>query len=112
MNSTPTFEKISKFLIILFIIGILGNYLFSNTLSSFLSLEDIGQYKSHLHILSIAQAVLLLLINIVIGIWVYKKASSNKWGWMLLAFVFGINAIILFYLNQVLNELQNKSSKL
>lgn len=111
MNSTPSFEKTSKLLIVIFIITILGNYLFSNTLSAFLSLGDIWQYKIHLHILSITQAVLSLLINIVIGIWVYKKTPSNKWSWMLLAFVFGINAVILFYLNQLLTELHIKNSK-
>jgi hypothetical protein len=81
-----------------------------NVLLPFLSLDDIGQYKAHLHILSIAQTVLFFLINIVLGIWIYKKAPSNKWGWMLIAFVFGINAVIIFYLNEVLNELSNKKS--
>jgi ribose/xylose/arabinose/galactoside ABC-type transport system permease subunit len=108
MNTSPNIEKISKVLLILFIIGFLGNYFFSNTLSSYLSLQDIGQYKLHLHIISIAQTVVLLLINIALGIWLYKKAPSYKWGWMLLAFVFGINAVIVFYLNHIMTTLSKK----
>lgn len=108
MNTSPNIEKISKILLILFIIGFLGNYFFSNTLSSYLSLQDIGQYKLHLHIISIAQTGVLLLINIALGIWLYKKAPSYKWGWMFLAFVFGINAVILFYLDRLLVSRENK----
>lgn len=112
MSTRPNIEKISKVLLILFVIGFLGNYLFANTLSSYLSLQDIGQYKLNLHIISIAESVLLLLVNIALGIWLYKKAPSYKWGWMLLAFVFGIHAVIIYYLNQVLIVLQNKLDKL
>jgi hypothetical protein len=108
MNANPKIEKASKLLILLFIISIVGNYLFSNTLSSYLSLQDFGIYKLHLHIISISQTIFFCLINLFLGIWLYKNVAGNKWGWMLLGFVFGINAIILFYLNQVLNKLHNE----
>jgi hypothetical protein len=108
MNTSPNIEKISKTLFVLFVIGLLGNYLFSNTLSSYLSLQDAGQYKLHLQILSIAQSIILILVNIALGIWLYKKAPLYKWGWMFLAFVFGINAVIVFYLNQIMTILTQR----
>jgi len=109
MNTNPNFEKISKLLLILFIIGFLSNYFFSITLSSYLSIEELGQYKLHLHIISIAQTLILFLVNIALGIWLYKIAPSNKWGWMLLAFAFGINAIIIFYLDKLISSSTGKN---
>lgn len=109
MNQLPNFDKTAKFLIILFIISILINFLISDTLALVLSHKEIVRYNAQLHISSVIQIILSISINIFMGIWLYQKAESNKWGWMLLAFIFGINGIILFYLNQVILILSAKT---
>jgi hypothetical protein len=102
-ESRPKFEKLAKVLIGLYIIGIVTQYFFSVKLSSILSMQEMGEYKSYLHVLSIAHVLSAALINIVIAWWLYSKSESTKWGWALLGLIFGILAVILFYLEKIYN---------
>lgn len=106
-KKTQTFGII---LIILFFINIIGTYFIDAIIPRFFPNDDYYTFKMNVYITSIVYIVIKFLLNIYIGIWLFrttkKLGSGNHFFWTALGLVFGVFAIILYYL------LQNEKNKI
>ena len=59
---------------------------------------------AHLKLMTSARFLLLMIVNWVIGIWLFIQASRSKstpWIWLLFGIFYGLIAVVLFYLQRI-----------
>ena len=108
------FEKIAILLVIAWLIALIFPFFADTIVLRFMTLEEYGALKSLQQVTLIAMSVITFLVQIVIGVWLYidsKKKGNKPWVWLLFGFVFGINALILYYLIEIKNSYFDENDK-
>lgn len=100
----PIFEKLSFPIVMVFVLGIVANYLLTFIVPAYFSLTEMGNYQVQLHMMGMVENGIRYGINLFLGFWIFSKAVNHKYSWMFFSFVFGINAILLFYIIQLIDK--------
>ncbi|MHC4461316.1 MAG: hypothetical protein ACYS6W_08435 [Planctomycetota bacterium] len=100
-------KKLEWLALLLIILCILTHFLswFGTALITRLySPEFVSISNLHLKLITSARSLLLMIVNLVIGIWLFIQASRSKntpWIWLLFGMVYGLIAAVLFYLQRI-----------
>jgi len=108
-------KKIERFAIVilfLWLITLFVSPIFIDTLLvRYFDFDTYTTFSASQRILNIVLLFLTNLVELAIGIWLFiqaKSTNSAKWIWLMLGFVFRINAAILYYLIQYIDVLTQK----
>ncbi len=99
-------------LVLLLVLGLILNSIaiYVDVVPNFIfSPSEIGQYSIRTKIAITVTLFLKSILNIIISIWLYQKAKTqkeHKFVWMIFGLFFGIIAIILFYLIILTKEIK------
>ena len=66
--------------------------------------EYVGVASVNLLLMTSARSILLVIVNLVIGIWLFIQARQTKstpWIWLLFGIFYGLIAAVLFYLLRI-----------
>lgn len=66
--------------------------------------EFLSISNAHLKLITSARSLLLMIVNLVIGIWLFIQARQSKntpWIWLLFGMFYGLIAAVLFYLLRI-----------
>ena len=114
-ESIPKINSIAIFLIIAFILNIVGGYIITPYLTSIFSPENYMDYTLTVSYASIIKLTLGYLLNIILAFWTYKQAKNqneNPIIWAALTLFFGLIALVLFYLSILIKEIKKLNSNL
>ena len=98
-------------LAIIWVISTFSNPITEIFIAQKLSFQEFSIYKNSVVYLTYIKSTVEILINILIGCWLYFNAKVNsrpKTIWFLLGLIFGFFSIILFFIIPIYNELKNK----
>ena len=103
-------EKLAIVVLVLFLISKFINPLHSCIAARIHTPVELGQISILYLVSSYLVTTLALLVNIVIGIWVFKLAKkepdATPWIWFLLCLFAGIYVPILFFLIKIYNTVK------
>ena len=105
------FEKFAIVLIVLWILTVIPNPLISIVLARISGPVQFENMNATQVSLVFARGVLTVIVQIAVGIWLFGTAKRDKfspWVWSLFGFLFGITAIVLYYVMQLAEELKVK----
>ena len=100
-------KKLEWLALLVIILSILTHFLnlFGAALIARLySPEYVGISNIHFNLMTSARSLLLVIVNVVIGIWLFIQASRSKstpWIWLLFGIFYGLIAAVLFYLLRI-----------
>ena len=107
--------KVEKFAIVIIILWLVtlfvSPFLFNIIFLNFLDLETFSALSTMETTINLALLFLRHIVEFAIGVWLFfhaKSMNSAKWLWLMLGFVFGINAVILYYLIQYIDSHKSK----
>jgi hypothetical protein len=66
--------------------------------------EYVGVISLHMLLMTSARSILSIIVNVVIGIWLFiqaRQAKSTPWIWLLFGLFYGLIAAVLFYLLKI-----------
>ena len=94
-------EWLALLVIILSILTHFLNFFGAALIARLYSPEYVGISNIHFNLMTSARSLLLVIVNVVIGIWLFIQASRSKntpWIWLLFGIFYGLIAPVLFYL--------------
>src|SRR5688500_16899009 len=97
-------KSIAILIIIFLLLKTLFAYGISDILLTLYSQGEYAEYRLHSQVVHIISAVIEYSVNIVLAIWIYKKAREEEREstvWVALTLFFGLLAVILFYLDLI-----------
>ncbi|MBL3658880.1 oligosaccharide flippase family protein [Fulvivirga sediminis] len=106
-----------SWLFVILAIGLIiscAQYIVPYIANNILGVASYGQYNAQLEILKYATIIIHFIFNIFISIWLINAAKSDKSKvlWFFFGLVFGILAIILFYLHLLINQMRDLQASL
>ena len=98
-------ETAALIVLILSIIGLCISMIFMGNYTRFASLEDVSQYINRSYLFMRIFSNLRVLVNILIGIWLFVIVKKEKEGtpffWLMLGVFTGVFAAILYFLVRI-----------
>ena len=97
-------EWLALLLIILLILTHFLSWFGSSLIARLYGPEYAGIQYAHLKLITSARSLLSIIVNLVIGIWLFIQARQSKstpWIWLLFGMVYGLIAAVLFYLLRI-----------
>ena len=98
-------ETTSLIVLVLFVLGLIISTIFMVNYTRFASLEDVSQHINQSYLAMKIFAKLQVLVNILIGIWLFiivkKEKEGTPWFWLMLGVFTGVFAAILYFLVRI-----------
>ena len=98
------FEWLALLVIILHVLTHFLNMFGGPLITRLYSPEYVGVISLHMLLMTSARSILSIIVNVVIGIWLFIQARQTKstpWIWLLFGIFYGLIAAVLFYLLKI-----------
>lgn len=116
MTEIKRFEKFAIILLLVWIFTVIPNRMIFRIMVPFLkSSVAVDQVSVMQTTLVTAQSLLAHILKVVIAIWVFIQASrdgSARWVWALFALFYGMSALILYFIFDLLKEIRSLKTEI
>ena len=109
--TTRRIEQLAIILLILWAVTLIPNPLLTILAARLYSNQEFGQFKFLQSAMASAGMILSWAVHIGVGCWLFLEAQRSqkaKWVWVLFGIVFGLEAVVLFVLLQIRDEMTTR----
>ena len=97
-------ECLALVLIILFVLAtflsVFGDWVFARLYGR----EFMSKSNAQLKVITLVRSVLSIIVHLAVGIWLFvqaRQAKGTPWIWLLFGLVYGLLAVVLFFLLKI-----------
>jgi len=106
-------EKFAIVAIVLLILSTVPSPLFNVIIAKLYDRPELAQYNILTYMMAMGTAFSRSLVGIGVGIWLFilaRRENATPWIWLLLGLVFGLMAVVLFFLMKVYESVRPADS--